>query len=137
MATQQESEAVAISLLLLGELEESLQRSIQATLSMDVTVLEAETRQQIGLTRALSVAMPRHDLSQFANAITTLAKPELAEADLPAEVRRTRSRIIEAVRLQAALLSRARSKLRVLANMLSGPSVLYGPTARPGGSWRI
>jgi hypothetical protein len=62
---------------------------------------------------------------------------EWADPDLLDKVRQGRGRIIEAVRLQAALLSRARGKLQVLANMLSGPSVLYGPTGRPSACGRV
>jgi hypothetical protein len=43
------------------------------------------------------------------------------------ELRRSCQRVLEATRLQAALLARARTKLRVLANMLAGQSVNYGP----------
>lgn len=162
MATNQVSESVAVFLLLLRELEASLQRSIRAIVLMDVAVLEAETRQQLGLSRAISVATPRGAYSRLLNGTTEsmkwgltemgltkirLTKMELAESELleselhesewRAEVWQSRGRIIEAVRLQAALLSRARGKLRVLANMLRGPSALYGPLGRPSGSWRI
>jgi hypothetical protein len=172
VATNQVSESVAVFLLLLRELEASLQRSIRAIVLMDVAVLEAETRQQLGLSRAISVATPRGAYSRLLNGTTEsmkwgltemgltkirltkirLTKMELAESELleselheselhesewRAEVWQSRGRIIEAVRLQAALLSRARGKLRVLANMLRGPSALYGPLGRPSGSWRI
>jgi len=141
VAPNQVSESVAV-FLLLRELEASLQRSIRAILLMDAAVLEGETRQQIGLMRAISVATPRTDPGLLANGRTESAKMELdgrewADPELLDKVRQGRGRIIEAVRLQAALLSRARGKLQVLANMLSGPSVLYGPTGRPSACGRV
>jgi hypothetical protein len=43
------------------------------------------------------------------------------------ELRNCALRICHAIRLQAALLVRLQNKLRVLANMLAGPGLTYGP----------
>ena len=55
-----------------------------------------------------------------------------ATPGLREKFRRHSDRILEAARVQAALLARAQSKLRVLANMLAGPSIIYGPLPGQG-----
>jgi hypothetical protein len=115
---------------LLGELEASLLGSRKAVLALDLHGIEGGTTEQVGLIGELnalarrSVAPPatgRRSAEQEAPGLSACS-PEVDE-----ELRRSESRIREAVRLQAALLARARCKLRVLANMLAGPSVTYGP----------
>ena len=111
-------------------LEASLRRSREALLALDLAGIEAGTREQVSLFREFD-ALLRRSLAAVAATRTTettssglRAQPELEE-----ELRRSRDRILDALRLQAALLARAQSKLRILANMLAGPTVpYYGPS---------
>jgi hypothetical protein len=122
-------------LALLRALEVSLERSLEAMPALDLARIELGTSEQIVLIRRLDAT--------WGNAAERLAEDRtgaLRELDselagelkdglkdgLRKETRRSAQRILEALRLQAALLARARAKLRVLANMLAGPGVPYG-----------
>lgn len=102
-----------LGLELMGELEASLDGSRKALLALDLAGIEMRTREQVGLLRRLEAVRQR----------SMLADPP-AQRD---ETKRCGNRILQAARLQAALLARARAKLRVVANMLAGQSVTYGP----------
>jgi hypothetical protein len=120
----------------MGELQTSLHGSRKALLALDLGGIERETSNQAvliqefdALLRRGALAPPAAEESAFDWSACT---PELEE-----KLRRSVSRILDAVRLQAALLARAQGKLRVLANMLAGPSVLYGPLLARNGSTDI
>jgi hypothetical protein len=118
-------EPVRACLALMGELEASLERSRKALLAQDLAGIERGTGEQVGLLEAIDAAVRRS-----VTPCTTWKQTRGLSASSPGleeELRHSRDRIMEAVRLQAALLARARSKLRVLANMLADPSVDYGP----------
>jgi hypothetical protein len=122
-------------LALMRELEESLHQSRKALLAQDLAAIERCTREQVDLIRELDALMQRSMASPVAGRQEKDEAPGRSPGalELEEELRRSRSRILEAVRLQAALLARARAKLRILANMLAGPSVTYGPwLARSG-----
>lgn len=102
------------------ELEASLRGSRKALMALDLAGIECRTSEQIGLIRKFD-ALRRLPVDDGASGLAVRA-PELAR-----ELQSSGTRILEAARLQAALLARARSKLRILANMLAGPSVTYGP----------
>jgi len=115
-------------LALMPALEASLRRSREALVAMDLEDIERGTREQAGFIRELKAASQRkllpgggrqpqenRELVFFASA---------AELE---ELRQSENRVREAARLQAALLARARYKLRVLANMLVGVSKTYRP----------
>lgn len=111
-------ESVPVVFVWMEELEASLLGSHRALLALDLAGMEQRTREQADL------------IGKF-NAIRRQSGD--AAPGLPAhtpgwekEFQRSRRRILEAVRLQAALLARAQSKLRVLANMMAGPSIDYG-----------
>ena len=106
-------------LALMGELEASLHASRKALLALNLTGIELGTREQVGLLRKLEAALQR---SMVPPGRQNAYAPELED-----ETRRCGHRILQAARLQAALLARARAKLRVVANMLAGQSVTYGP----------
>jgi hypothetical protein len=97
---------------LLRELEASLLGSRAALLALDLEGIERGTREQVDLVGKLEA---NRRLGR------ALAGPELAE-----DFERCAARVGQAGRVQAALLARARAKLRVLANMLAGPSCDYG-----------
>jgi hypothetical protein len=114
------AERVRARLSLLGQLEASLNRSRKALLALDLAGIERGTAEQVCVIR---------ELGAFLQLGTILPGSGLEE-----DLRRSESRILQTARLQAALLVRARSKLRILGNMLAGPSSSYGPiTARNGG----
>jgi hypothetical protein len=118
---------------LMVELETSLDCSRQALLALDLAGIERQTDEQVELIRKLEKFLPkgmpapasvRHSEEDARSARSVLsAFMPVAEE----EVRRNANRIAEAARLQAALLRRAQCKLRIMANMLAGPSVTYGP----------
>lgn len=118
-ATSADETGVA-PLVLMAELEASLQGSHKALLALDLAGIEYRTKEQIGLLRKFN-AFGGHTADGAGPALA-VREPALAE-----ELRRSGTRVLQAARLQSALLARARSKLRVLANMLAGPSVAYGP----------
>jgi hypothetical protein len=104
------------------ELQASLEGSRKAILTLDLAAIERGTSEQTGLIiliRELD-ALRRYAAEPRAP-ILPATSPEQKS-----ELRRSGARILEAARLQVALLARAQGKLRVLANMLAGPSVDYG-----------
>jgi hypothetical protein len=119
---------------LMSELEASLQTSRNALVALDLAGIERGTSEQVGLIEELD-ALTRRSVAPLESE-RPLAEQEAhgPTPGLEEEVRRSAYRILEASRLHAALLARAQWKLRVLANILAGPSVTYGPLlARNGG----
>jgi hypothetical protein len=117
------------ALILIGELEASLHASRKALLALDLAGIERETREQVRSIRNLEDVLARSMAPRVRGSCMTKERavrsgnsPEPEE-----ELRRSCQRVLEATRLQAALLARARTKLRVMANMLAGQSVNYGP----------
>src|SRR5271167_1530878 len=94
----------------MGELEASLEGSRKALLALDLAGIERWTSEQLGLIRKLE-AMRWPQREDEPGGFGVLA-PELEQ-----ELRRSGNRILGAARLQASLLARAQSKLRILANM--------------------
>jgi len=123
----------------MGKVEASLHGSREALLALDLAAIEGRTREQAGLIREF-------EATRRGIALSDLARPPglepALETERKKELRRSAERILEAVRLQAALLARAQSKLGVLANMLAGPSIDYGRLLAqrnrrsPGWNWR-
>jgi hypothetical protein len=113
----------------MGELEASLHRSQRALLALDLAGIERGTCEQVGLVRELHVllrgktALPANArLGENRMPAFVASTPELKE-----QLRASAKRILNLARLQAALLVRARWKLRIVANMLAGTSGTYGP----------
>jgi len=112
---------------LLGQLEASLHGSRKALIALDLAGMERGTREQVVLTREIEAVRRR-----------SIAPADKRTREQEEELRQSGNRVLAAARLQAALLVRARCKLRVLANMLADPSVNYGPLlARNGASPRV
>jgi hypothetical protein len=125
-------ESARARLAWMGKLEASLVGSHKALLALDLAGIEQRTVEQIGLLEEFAtIWRPRersrepehehkheHENDALDRAVRAL--------ELEKELRRRGKRILDAVRLQAALLARAQGKLRVLANMLAGPSADYG-----------
>ncbi len=98
---------------ILRELEASLLGSQIAVVRLDLEGIERGTREQIELVAKLA-ALPQRVAAAQKNFLSS-------------PVRECGLETLQAARVQAALLARVRSKLRVLGNMLAGPSSTYGP----------
>jgi hypothetical protein len=114
---------------LLTELESSLYRSHKVLLALDVSGVERGTGEQIRLVSELTVVKARIEMEPPAAAKLAGNKrfPDPAVPELEQQVRLSAQRILQASRLQAAILARYQAKLRVLGNMLAGSSVHYDP----------
>ena len=96
---------------LLQELETSLAGSQKAALTGDGPGLERGTGEQVRLLRSLEGWQ--------------------GLSGLPAEVRAAAARVLQAARVQAALLRRARQRQRILSNLVAGRGSLYAAPPRP------
>jgi hypothetical protein len=105
------------------ELEASLLGSHSALLALDLAGIERGTTEQADLIGKFVV---RRQAVREQSADGLFRVPADAPG-LARELRHRAMRILYAARLQSALLARSQTKLRVLANMLAGPSVDYGP----------
>jgi hypothetical protein len=136
-------------LQLLRELEASLGGSRQALLALDLAGIEQGTREQVGLVRELQrysereMQMPRPTLEKTGERLGgRKGKTQETGAEVPTwsqemaeDVRHCEEAVLQAARVQAALLARTRRKLRILANMLAGPSLNYSCLfAKPNGA---
>jgi hypothetical protein len=106
-------EAVPGRLALLRELALSLAASQAALVALDLVGIEQGTREQIELSHQLAKDIAVKDGVPESGLAMTL---EMTQAE---------NEVRQALRLHAALLARVQIKLRVLANMLAGPSVNY------------
>jgi hypothetical protein len=116
-------------LALMRALQSSLCAGHTALVELNLQGIERGTHEQVVLSRKLaedfrqgsaSPAGPRS--GQYRSAGCAGCTPRLAE-----ELRQSEREVRQGLRLQAALLARAQSKLRVLANMMADPGVNYGP----------
>ena len=119
-------------LQLLRDLEASLGGSLQALLALDLAGIEQGTREQVGLVRELQrypeMRMPRPGQTgerREGGTQETGAEVPTWSREMAEDVRHCEEAVLQAARVQAALLARARRKLRILANMLAGPSLNY------------
>lgn len=114
---------------LLHQFEASLTRSREALVTLDLAGIHRGTREQISLCRELEAQIQRekHPGAGFGNASSKATRPE--ELDLAGNA------VLQALRLQSALLARAQRKLHVLRNSLAGPAMsyasLFDPSSRP------
>jgi len=126
-------------------LEKSLAASRKALVALDLAAIQRETQEQFALLeelRAIQRRLERQPRSEIRNQPESGKERETrghdgSEAAMVREVRRTASRILNATRLQAALLVRLQAKLRVLANALAGPASTYDPASVRQPAWRI
>lgn len=145
-ASERAGDLARARLALMRELEASVVGSRKALLGLDLAGIEHGTREQAGLLPAIAATMrsgvtpcpserPAAQPKEDQRGVSACALELELELDLALEkeLHESGERILEAVRLQAALLARARAKLRVLANMLAGPSADYASLlgARP------
>ena len=133
-------ELLRARLVLMRELEASLHCSRKALLALDLVAMESATGQQITLIREFDALLRQTTASiAFDRSAAPSASGLPGELwEVNEELRGSQNRIMGALRLQAALLTRAQCKLRVLANMLAGPTVPYGPLlGRDSGTVRL
>ena len=123
-AEDRENELLRACVALMRELEDSLEGSRKALLALDLGGIERGTSDQVSLVRRLD-SLFRHcgTTSEVESSEQSGARRYLSE--LEEELRQSQNRIGDALRLQSALLVRSRAKLRMLANMLAGPTVPY------------
>lgn len=136
---QKSAEQARVRLAIMGELHTSLLASCEALLALDLGGITRGTREQVGLSARLAREMGQE--TQCAVQDKPLAQnqpgPYFAagspalnakkRAEITEELKQSRDRVWQALRLQSAILARALAKLRVLANAVAGPSVNYGP----------
>lgn len=131
-ATGGTADEIAQTLLgLLEEMEASLGGSHKAVLTGDGLLLENCTREQARLHRALEMLLSPGTWPGTAQPATVqkrvLAPPRCA-AGLAAELLAAEWRVLQATRVQAALLRRARQFRRILANLVAAKGA-------PCGAW--
>lgn len=114
----------------LQQLEESLERGLRALLDLNCAELERETAEQRRFVLQFNDVLQRcaQNSRVDSGGVNPKSQPE---RELIEEIRLRQARVWQAARLQAAVLTRAQSKLRMLAQMLAGPSAAYGPFPPP------
>jgi hypothetical protein len=120
---------------LLCELEVGLKNSQKVLLSGDASGLEIQTREQNRLLAELwkidSLAQAASSTRQAGN---SQLRPAAEDSDIAVELQAAAARILHAGRVQAALLARARQRLRMIANVLAGPQAAYAAAATQSGN---
>jgi hypothetical protein len=127
---------------LLAELEGSLEAGQRALLSRDLGGLERATGEQIGLQRSLQTLWSQNGEPGQDDVPGNDVPP--VDPALAAGLRAALWRVLYLGRVQAALLTRAQRSLRMLSNLLAGPTASYaapsyaGPISNrpePGPGW--
>jgi len=108
---------------LMRQLEASLCRSHQALAALDLAGIRQGTRDQWSLCRSLGLRIRQ------VKAVGSRCTGD--DTETLRELRRSEWKVLEAARLQAALLKRAQRKLVVMANMLAGAERNYGSPVAP------
>jgi hypothetical protein len=126
--------AVRGRLALMRALHSSLCAGHTALVELNLQGIECGTQEQVVLSRKLAEDVRQENPSpagprsgQYRSAGFAGCTPRLAE-----ELRQSEREVLQGLRLQAALLARAQSKLRVLANMMADPGIDYGPLLERG-----
>jgi len=143
-AEERAEELLRARLDLMYELEASLEGSRKALVALDLAQIESGTSDQARLIPEFDALLERCRSSRAADrAMERPAEPATPQlGTYPRELKEklcgSQNRILDALRLQSALLARAQGKLRVLGNMLADPTVPYGPLlARASGRARF
>jgi hypothetical protein len=110
--------ALSSRLALMSKLEASLEASLRALLALDLSEIERRTKEQAALSTELAAVRMQSPASSEPAAAGKVS-------DLFQESQSMEFRILDALRLQSAVLKRSQSKLRVMANMLADPSAAY------------
>lgn len=110
-------------LALLQQLEASLAHSHRALITLDLAAIQQGTRDQLTLCRNLAVEIRQSHVAEGRDATES--------SQLSQELRRSEWNVLQAARLQAALLKRAQRKLVVIENMLAGAERNYASRMQP------
>jgi hypothetical protein len=126
---QMDKDALQLRMSWMQALETALHRSLRALIDLDLEGLRSATAEQILLAGELAMIVSRDSRAQKNPEPAGDDKPPIFvfAADLPGELRSSEKRILDALRLQSAVLARSQRKQRVLANMLAGAGLPYGP----------
>jgi hypothetical protein len=108
-------------------LECSLDLSRKALLALDLEGIQRGTTEQEELIRELDRIFERITTSSLQRLRLGPRSDAAPAQELEGKLREGARKVFDRLRLQRALLARARNKLRVLGNTLAGSSVLYGP----------
>jgi hypothetical protein len=146
---QKSAEQARARLAIMGELYTSLLASCEALLALDLGGITRGTREQVGLSARLAREMGQENRcavkdkprAESGAASHVTARASALEAVRGVEIRAAAQqelkqsyRVLQALRLQSAILRRAGAKLRVLTNALAGPSANYGPPLLQSGA---
>jgi hypothetical protein len=116
---------------LLRKLAGSLQSSQRALLSRDLAGIEQHTGEQIRLRRALEILWSQN-LPQASDPMpfdSMLNDPTPYARAGASELRLAQMRVLHLGRIQAALLTRAQRRARMLSHLFAGPGANYTPPA--------
>jgi hypothetical protein len=109
-------------------LESSLNRSLRALIDLNLESLRSATAEQILLAQEMAAMLEGgHEAQNNPQPAGDEPQVLVPAVELPGELRSMQRRIYEALRLQSAVLVRSQRKQSVLANMLAGVGVPYGP----------
>lgn len=111
----------------MASLETTLEAGRRALLALDLAGMTKAHEEQLSLARLLPTLLNHARLANQAAAPAACdsSSATFDGSEQAQEFWRAQKRIFEALRLQAALLTRSQSKLRVIANMLAHPSANY------------
>jgi hypothetical protein len=120
-------------LAMLATLESSLAASQKALVALDLDRIRSATVEQMVLVQNIAAVF---SFDQATPAILQQPGRKHQRTSIPyhpepaEKLNQTAKRILDAARIQLALLSRLQRKLRVLSHALNGPSISYAPQAR-------
>jgi hypothetical protein len=129
----------------IGALAISLENSRKSLLALDLAGMERETARQFELLEELnrlrfqlrsSTSRPENNQPETSSQMNGYAVQNLASSELEEELKHAAMQVLDACRLHSALLARSQTKLRVLKNMLAGPSVNYDAITAGNGRLR-
>lgn len=116
-------------LSIIAEIEASVAGSTKALVASDLPGIESRTTAQASLIAHFAVAL-RQTRIEVDKHEEGAAPDSMVVSQARKELQRSQRRILEATRLQTALLVRLQRKMRALANMLAGSGVIYRPPMR-------
>jgi hypothetical protein len=119
------AELAPARLAILAELQVSLEASQKALLARDLDGIEQGTREQVRLQRALAL-LERPHAGPAGDSVDQKSGSQ-PEVQLPPALASTQTRLVHLARVQAALIARAQRSAKMMARLLAGPGVAYGP----------
>jgi hypothetical protein len=129
-----EVEIAHTGLTLVAELEASLADSQKALLALDLAGIERGTREQALLGRNLEALVLRTRRIVTVELARGKERPLAPPSPTPEELsglRAAANGVLQSIRVQAALLTRAQRALRIRAHRVAGIGATYGPFPAP------